>query len=77
MAKLVPASGGSNTLYIKKIAKGDSVTEVISLQTAPDTEAKAYTLGLDFSYEGGIGQQGLYRRGDHCHPHFAEDPGEV
>ena len=52
VAKLVPASGGSNTLYIKKIAKGDSVTEVISLQTAPDTEAKAYTLGLDFSYEG-------------------------
>lgn len=52
VAKLVPASGGSNTLYIKKIAKGDSVTEVLSLQTAPDTEAKAYTLGLDFSYEG-------------------------
>lgn len=52
VAKLVPASGGSNTLYIKKIAKGDSVTEVVSLQTAPDTEAKAYTLGLDFSYEG-------------------------
>ena len=41
VAKLVPASGGSNTLYIKKIAKGDSVTEVISLQTAPDTDAKA------------------------------------
>ena len=52
VAKLVPASGGSNTLYISKIGKGESVTEVISLQTAPDTEAKAYTLGVECSYEG-------------------------
>ncbi len=52
VAKLVPASGGSNTLYINKIGKGDSITEVLSLQTAPDTEAKAYTLSLEFGYEG-------------------------
>lgn len=52
VAKLVPASGGSNALYISKIGKGESKTEVISLQTAPDTEAKAYTLGLEFGYEG-------------------------
>lgn len=52
VAKLVPASGGSNAIYISKIGKGESKTEVLSLQTAPDTEAKAYTLGLDFGYEG-------------------------
>lgn len=52
VAKLVPASGGSNAIYISKINKGESKTETISLQTAPDTEAKAYTLGLDFGYEG-------------------------
>ncbi|MEA5058422.1 MAG: hypothetical protein VB049_00040 [Candidatus Pelethousia sp.] len=52
VAKLVPASGGSNAIYISKISKGESKTETISLQTAPDTEAKAYTLGLDFGYEG-------------------------
>ena len=52
VAKLVPASGGSNAIYIPKIGRGESKTEVISLQTAPDTEAKAYTLGLDCGYEG-------------------------
>lgn len=52
VAKLVPASGGSNTIYISKIGKGESKTEVLSLQTPPDTEAKAYTLGLEFGYEG-------------------------
>lgn len=49
--KLTPAEG-SNTLYIDKLAKGESKTLSMSLATAPDTEAKAYELKLDFDYEG-------------------------
>lgn len=52
VGKLMPANNGSNTLYIAKIGKGETHTETISMQSAPDTEAKAYTLKLDFSYEG-------------------------
>lgn len=52
VGKLMPANNGSNTLYIDKIGKGETHTETISMQSAPDTEAKAYTLKLDFSYEG-------------------------
>lgn len=77
VAKLVPASGGSNTLYIKKIAKGDSVTEVISLPDRPGYRGQGLYPGSGLQLRRRIGQQGLYRRGDHCHPHFAEDPGEV
>ena len=50
-ATIVPASGGSNTLYISKISKGQSSSQKVSLQTAPDATAKAYTLNVDFSYE--------------------------
>ena len=50
-ATIVPASGGSNTLYISKIGKGQSSSRKVSLQTAPDATAKAYTLNVDFSYE--------------------------
>lgn len=50
-ATIVPASGGSNTLYISKIGKGQSSSQKVSLQTAPDATAKAYTLNVDFSYE--------------------------
>lgn len=49
--KLTPAEG-SNTLYIDKLAKGESKTMTMSLATAPDTEAKAYEIKLDFEYEG-------------------------
>lgn len=50
-ATIVPASGGSNTLYISKIGKDQSSSQKVSLQTAPDATAKAYTLNVDFSYE--------------------------
>lgn len=50
-ATIVPASGGSNTLYISKIGRGQSSSQKVSLQTAPDATAKAYTLNVDFSYE--------------------------
>lgn len=49
--KLTPAEG-SNTLYIDKLAKGESKTLTMSIATAPDTEAKAYEIKLDFEYEG-------------------------
>ncbi len=52
VGKLMPANGGSNTLYINKIGKGEVHQETISLQSAPDTDAKAYTLSLALSYEG-------------------------
>ena len=50
-ATIVPASGGSNSLYVSKISRGESSSQKISLQTAPDAEAKAYTLSLEFTYE--------------------------
>ena len=49
--KLTPAEG-SNTLYIDKLDKGESKTMTMSIATAPDTEAKAYEIKLDFEYEG-------------------------
>lgn len=52
-ASVVPASGGSNTLYVSKISRGDTSAQKISMQTAPDTDAKAYTLNVEFSYESG------------------------
>ncbi|OQB21068.1 MAG: hypothetical protein BWY11_02216 [Firmicutes bacterium ADurb.Bin182] len=51
--KILPAANGSNTLYVKKIAKGDTVTCEIALQSAPDIEAKSHTLTVAFNYEGG------------------------
>ncbi|MBQ2985052.1 MAG: hypothetical protein IJD61_01385, partial [Clostridia bacterium] len=50
-ATIVPANGGSNSLYVSKISKGESSSQKVSLQTAPDAEAKAYTLSLEFTYE--------------------------
>ncbi len=52
IGKVIPADNGSNTLYVGKIKKGESETVKMSLQTAADTEAKAYKLNLGFSYEG-------------------------
>lgn len=49
---VLPAENGSNTLYIKEIAKEDAATVTVTLQSAPDAEAKAYALGLSFSYDG-------------------------
>ncbi len=50
--KLLPADNGSNTFFIEKIGKGDTVSQEISLQSAPDLESKSYTLNLDLSYDG-------------------------
>lgn len=50
---ILPASSGSNTLYVSKINKESTVTTQISLQSAPDIAAKAHILTVSFSYEGG------------------------
>ncbi len=49
---ILPAENGSNTIYISALDKGASITREISFQSAPDTEPKAYTLGVAFSYDG-------------------------
>ena len=48
---VLPASAGSNTLYVAKIGKGETHTETISLQSTPGAEAKAYTMSLEMDYE--------------------------
>lgn len=55
--KLLPADNGSNTFFIDKINKGDTVSHKIALQSSPDVESKSYNLNLDFSFDGtkGIG----------------------
>ncbi len=49
---VLPVSGGSNTVYIDKIGKGETHTESLTLQAAADAEAKPYTLNISFAYEG-------------------------
>jgi len=52
-ATVLPASGGSNSLYVERIGKGETEKLSIQLQTSPAAEAKAYTMMVDFSYEAG------------------------
>lgn len=49
---ILPGENGSNSLYIKKIDKGESVEQIIPLQSAPAAEAKAHLLTVTFGYEG-------------------------
>lgn len=51
-AKLLPANNGSNTFFIDEIAKGSTVKQEISFQSAPDVESKAYNLNMDISFNG-------------------------
>ena len=48
---ILPADSGSNTIYIDKIAPGESVQKTLKFQSAPDAEAKAQSLALKFNYE--------------------------
>lgn len=50
--KLMPANGGSNTLFIAKIGTNETSTVTISMQSAADTDPKAYKLTLGLAYEG-------------------------
>lgn len=49
---ILPASGGSNSLYIQSIGKGESVDCKLELQSVPDAEAKPQNLSIAFDYEG-------------------------
>ena len=49
---VLPAENGSNTLYIKEMEKEGASTVKVTLQAAPDAEAKAYAMALSFSYDG-------------------------
>lgn len=44
---------GSNTLYIKKLAAGETVARSIELFVSGEAKPKVYNLVLDFSYQGG------------------------
>lgn len=50
---ILPAQGGSNALYIKKIGSGQSEERTVRLQSVPDAEAKSHTLSIKFGYESG------------------------
>jgi hypothetical protein len=48
---ILPANNGSNSLYIDRIAAGDSVEKTLKMQSSPDAEDKAHTLSVKFGYE--------------------------
>ena len=48
---ILPANNGSNSLYIDRIAAGDSVEKTMKMQSSPDAEDKAHTLSVKFGYE--------------------------
>ncbi len=54
---IMPGENGSNTLYIKKIDKGESIEQTIPLQSAPDAEARAHLMTIVFGYEGAKSDQ--------------------
>ncbi|MDR1620176.1 MAG: hypothetical protein LBS18_05900 [Clostridiales bacterium] len=48
---LLPANGGSNTLYIDKIGAGDMVERTVQMQASAEAEPKSYKLSVGFGYE--------------------------
>ncbi len=48
---ILPADNGSNTVYIDRIGSGETVEKTLVFQSAPDAEAKAYSLVAKFNYE--------------------------
>lgn len=49
---ILPAPGGSNSVFIGTIDKDDAYVFTVKLQIAPDAEAKSQLLNIKFSYEG-------------------------
>jgi len=49
---ILPAPGGSNSIYIGTIEKDEAYVQTIKLQIAPDAEAKPQLLAIKLSYEG-------------------------
>ena len=51
--KILPAQGGSNTLFIRALAPGEETTQTIRFQSAPDIESKSHSMGITFEYNNG------------------------
>lgn len=47
---ILPAQGGSNTLFVRSLAPGQSTDVTIGLQSSPDAESKAHSLTVQFDY---------------------------
>ena len=50
---ILPAEGGSNTVFIRRIGAGESAQKSMKFQSAPDAESKAHTLSAKLGYESG------------------------
>ncbi|MDO4572546.1 MAG: hypothetical protein Q4C13_04190 [Clostridia bacterium] len=50
--KILPVSGGSNSVFLGSIEKGEAHQMVLFLSVAPDAEAKTYPLSVKLVYEG-------------------------
>ena len=48
--KILPAQGGSNTVFVRSLAPAATADVSISLQTTPDAESKAHPLTVKFDY---------------------------
>jgi len=49
---ILPAPGGSNSIFIGTIEKDEAYVQTIKLQIAPDAEPKSQLLAIKLSYEG-------------------------
>lgn len=49
---ILPAPGGSNSIFIGTIDKDEAYVQTVKLQVAPDAEAKAQLIAIKLSYEG-------------------------
>jgi hypothetical protein len=49
---ILPAPGGSNSIFIGTIDKDEAYVQTIKLQIAPDAEPKSQLLSIKLSYEG-------------------------
>jgi len=54
---LLPAGNGAGTMFIREILPDETITQTLMLQSAPDADAKPYTLMLHFGYDGGTSKQ--------------------
>ncbi|PKM39769.1 MAG: hypothetical protein CVV04_08275 [Firmicutes bacterium HGW-Firmicutes-9] len=49
---ILPAPGGSNSIFIGTIDKDEAYVQTVKLQIAPDAEAKSQLISIKLSYEG-------------------------
>jgi len=49
---ILPAPGGSNSIFVGTIDKDEAYVQTVKLQIAPDAEAKSQLISIKLSYEG-------------------------